>query len=152
MASAAGTALAAEEKETTVAMDKLPPAVSAALEKAAGHEKIQKVSKEMEKGKPVYEGQFKVKGMVREVTVTEAGKIVSEEQTVEITAVPAKVRATIEAESAGGKIFKVEEVKEDGKTNYEALVEAKGKKSEIVIDPSGKVIEREDKSHESAKD
>ena len=80
------------------------------------------------------------------------GKIVSVEKVIALSDVPEAVRKTIEANSAGGKVEKVEHIEEGGKVTYEALVTKDGKREEIVISPDGKVTEREDKSHDEEKD
>ncbi|MEO8353748.1 MAG: hypothetical protein ABI680_18630 [Chthoniobacteraceae bacterium] len=43
-------------------------------------------------------------------------------------------------------------MKEDGKAKIEALISAQGKRTEIVVDGDGKVLETEDKTNDPDKD
>ncbi len=146
------TLLAAENKEQDTSLDKIPAKAAEALRKHAGDAKIEHVSKETDDGKVVFEASFKAKGGVREVTVDEAGQTVSEEQTIAIADVPSKARKTIEDKAAGGKIEKLESVKEGGKMKFEALISVKGKRTEVVVGGDGKVLETEDKTNDRDKD
>jgi uncharacterized membrane protein YkoI len=139
-------ALAAEDKEEKVSLDKIPAAAANALKKQAGAEKITGLSREKDGSKIVFEATFKKDGHVHDVTVDEAGKLVSDEVTIATTEAPAVIRAAIEREHPGGKIEKLERITEGGKVSYEALVSGKGKREEIKFDSKGKVIERENKS------
>jgi uncharacterized membrane protein YkoI len=67
-----------------------------------------------------------------------------EEETIAQSAVPAAVQKTAEAAAKGGKILKWE--KEEG--NYEVGIEKDGKKWEIKMDATGKVLKKHDESNE----
>jgi uncharacterized membrane protein YkoI len=136
---------AAEGSETKVLLDKIPAAAAKALKEQAGDEKITNLSKEKDDGKTVYEATFTRKGRVHDVTVGEDGKLISDEETIPTSEAPKAVLAAIEKEAPGGKIEKLERIKEGGKVSYEALISAKGRREEIKFDAKGKVLEREDK-------
>jgi hypothetical protein len=61
---------------------------------------------------------------------------------------PASVRATIEKESAGGKVEEVEKETEHGATFYEAEIVKNGKESYVHVSPDGKVLKRETEAQE----
>ena len=61
---------------------------------------------------------------------------------------PAAVRATIEKESAGGKVDEVEKETEHGQTFYEAEIVKNGHESYIHVAEDGKVLKRETEAQE----
>ena len=138
--------LTAGEKEKVVPLSEVPAPVAAAFEKHAAGGKIVKVEQDEENGKITYEAQIKVKDAVSEVSVDAKGKLVSVEDVIPLAEVPAAVRAAIEKEAGEGKAEKVERVKEGGKTTYEAVIAAKGKREEVVFSETGKVVQRENKN------
>ena len=142
----------ASANEVPVTLDKIPAPAAAALTKQAAGAKIQGISQEAEGKKTVYEATLKSRAGVREVTVDQKGNLVSEEKVVTLSSVPEPVRQTIATKSAGGKLLKLELVQEGGKTTYEALIQTKAKRTEIVVAPSGKIVEQEDKTHDPDRD
>ena len=68
-----------------------------------------------------------------------------EENEVEVTLdqVPQPVRDTINRESGGAPVGKIEREQEKGKTVYEAKITKGTKTTEVKIDESGKVVGRE---------
>jgi uncharacterized membrane protein YkoI len=139
--------LKAEEKEKVVKLSEIPAAAAKALQSHSADGKIVKVEQDEEKGKISYEAKIETKsGGVSEVTVDASGKLLSVEDVITLAGAPEVVRAAIEKEAAGGKVEKIERVKEDGKTTYEALIASKDKREEVVFSEKGKVVEREDKN------
>jgi uncharacterized membrane protein YkoI len=139
--------LHAEDKEKPVKLSEIPAAASAAIQKHVAGGQIVKVEQDEEKGKVSYEARIKsASGKVSEVTVNATGKLLAVEDVIDLTEAPGAVRTAIEKEAAGGKVEKVERVKEDGKTTYEALISANGKREEVVFSDAGKVVERENKT------
>lgn len=143
-ASLCAVAGAGEEK---VSIDKIPAAAAKALKEQAGDAKITNLSREKEEGKTVYEATFTRKSRVHDVTVNDAGKLLSDEEVVPVSEAPQAVRAAIEKELPGARILKFERIHEGGKVSYEALLSSKEKREEIKLDEKGKVLEREDKTH-----
>src|SRR3982750_2949503 len=94
-------AAAAEAKEEKVALNKIPAAAAKALQGQAAGEKITGLSKEKDEGKTVFEATFKKKGRVHDVTVDEAGKLVSDEMTISAAEAPGVIRQAIEREHPG---------------------------------------------------
>lgn len=146
------TRAAEQNTEEKVTFENIPAAAAKALKEQAGGEKIKGLSKEKDEGKTVYEATFSRKGRVHDVTVSEDGKLVSDEETIPAAEAPKVVRAALEKELPGGKIEKMELIREDGKISYEALISAGDKRQEIKLDSKGKVLEREDKTREKKKD
>jgi uncharacterized membrane protein YkoI len=146
------SAFAAEDKEEKTTLTAIPEAAAKTLKAQAGGEKITNISKEKEEGKTVFEASFTKKGRAHDVTVDEAGKLISDEEVIPLTEAPKAVREAIEKEHPGGKIDKLEKISEGGKISYEALISGKAKREEIKFDSKGKVLEREDKTGQKKND
>jgi uncharacterized membrane protein YkoI len=65
------------------------------------------------------------------------------ETPVAMSDVPAAVRATLERESAGGKVTEVEKETKDGKTVYSADLMVNGVAWDITVAENGVVLSRE---------
>ena len=66
----------AEEQEETTTIDKLPTAVKAAIEKATVGGSIEKIDKDQEGGKVVYDVDYVKDGEKKEIEVAEDGTLV----------------------------------------------------------------------------
>jgi uncharacterized membrane protein YkoI len=62
------------------------------------------------------------------------------EDEVRLSSVPEAARSAIQKAAEGGTVRKVELVKENGKTFYEAAIRKAGKSSEIQVDANGVFI------------
>lgn len=85
--------------------------------------------------------------MTRMLGVVAAAAVVSMAQAgahVDLSKLPAAVRATVEAETKGGTLKSVSKETENGKTQYEVETLVKGKSRDLLVDPSGRVIEIEE--------
>jgi hypothetical protein len=141
--SAAFITIANGEEAPVKGMDKIPAPASEGLKKyAAEHSmKIEKVSTQKHGKVTVYEAELTAPGQPNhEVAVTADGKVKGEEETVAIETVPDAARKAIEAGAKGMRIQRVQRIKEDGITTYEAAyVNAKGKVTEVAYLEDGKV-------------
>lgn len=68
------------------------------------------------------------------------GKTVEVEEAVAPGALPQAVMKSIEKAYPGGKIVKAEDLFKDGQKLFEIVIQANGKKQEVTIDPSGKIV------------
>ena len=135
------TAIAADDAKIP-GMKKAPAAAAEALKKYAAEAgmKIEKVAVEKHGKVTVYEAELKAAGKAdREVAVTADGKVKGEEETVPLDKVPEAARKAIEANAKGAKIERVQRIKEDGETTYEAAYVLKGKTTEVVFFADGKI-------------
>jgi hypothetical protein len=129
----------AQDKKIT--QKDLPPAVLAAFEKAYPKAEIKGVSEEKgEDGKMEYEIESIEGKTGRDLAYLADGKAVEIEET---CVLPDAVRKAIDRKYPKGKIEKAEKITRGSKIEYEAVVEAEGKKSEVVLDPAGKILKAE---------
>ena len=141
-------AVAKEEEEEALSMSQLPAAAQKTIKAQVSQEDIQKITKEDEDGKAAFEVKV-VKGDKKsEVTVAADGTLLSVEEEVALSDVPEAARKTLVDQIAGGKTGKIEKVTENGKTVYETIIKKGDKRSEIQVDPAGKVVATEDKAKE----
>ncbi len=132
----------AEDAVKIPGLNKAPAAAAEALKKYAADNgmKIGKVSIEKQGKVTVYEATLSAEGKPEhEVSVTADGKIKGEEETVAIDSVPEAPRKAIQENAKGAKITRVQKIKEDGVTTYEAEYSAKGKTTEVEFTEDGKV-------------
>jgi hypothetical protein len=125
--------------ETAVKMKDLPPAVQKAVEEQTKGAQIKGLSKEVEKGKTMYEAETTLNGKSRDLLFDATGALISVEEVVAIDTIPAAAKVAIEKLAVGGKIKSVESVTKGQTVTYEAVI-AKGlKKSEVVVAADGSI-------------
>jgi hypothetical protein len=115
----------------------LPPAVRETEEKQARGAIVKGYSKEIDNGRTEYEVETILNGKSRDISIDPSGKIIEIEQEVSLDAVPAASKTAIQKGAEGGSILKVEEVKSDSETAYEAQILRHGKHLEIRVYPDG---------------
>jgi uncharacterized membrane protein YkoI len=142
----------ARADEEKIPLDKLPKAVVDAVKAKFPGAELVSAEKEKENGEIVYEVAIKYKDQKIEVTCKEDGSIVSIEKEISVKDLPKEVAEALEAKYPKAEIKKVEEVMENGMTNYEVLlVTADKKKLEVTFDAKGKVLEEEKKEEKKDK-
>jgi uncharacterized membrane protein YkoI len=125
--------------ETSVKMKDLPPAVQKAVEEQTKGAQIKGLSKEVEKGKTMYEVETMLSGKARDLLFDAAGSLVSVEEPVAIDAIPAAAKTALEKIAAGGKIKSVELVTKGQKVTYEAVIVKGSKRSEVEVAADGSI-------------
>ncbi len=147
------SAVAREEKEDVITMDKVPKAVRDALPKYASESDVKSVEKGDQDGKKVYEFTIEKGGRKYELALSPKGKFEGTEEDVEISAMPEPAQAALKAAAAGGKISGGEKAEDaHHKVTYEADIEKDGKKFEIAVDADGKVISKESAGEKEGKE
>ena len=139
----------ARADEEKVPLDKLPKAVSGAVEKMFPKAKVVSASKELADKKTVYEVTIKDGKQNVQVTVTPEGEITEVEKEIAAKDLPKEVTAVLDDKYAKATIKKAEEVTKGKELTYEVLLVTKDKKTlEIKFDPKGKVLNVEEKKEE----
>ena len=123
----------------------LPPAVDKTVAAQSAGATVKGFSKETEKGQTYYEAEMIVNGHTKVILIDTNGAIVEVEEQVAIDALPAEVKAGLQAKAGEGKLVKVESLtKQDKLVAYEAQVTKGGKKSEVQVGPDGKPLDHEE--------
>lgn len=69
-----------DENETPVAMNDVPAAVRATLERESAGGKVTEVEKELKNGKTVYSADLTINGVAWDITIAEDGAVISKEK------------------------------------------------------------------------
>jgi uncharacterized membrane protein YkoI len=128
------------DSEKKIQMKDLPPTVQQAVKEQSQGATLKGLTKEVEKGKTTYEAELTVNGHGKDVSFDAAGKVVSVEEEVALTAVPEPARAAIQKAAGAGTVKKVESVTENGAAFYEAAISKGGKTSEFKVDAKGTAV------------
>src|SRR5258708_977318 len=82
--------------ESAVKMKDLPPAVQKTVQDQTKGAVIKGMSKEVEKGKTMFEVETTVNGKARDLLIDASGSLISVEEPVSIDSIPAPAKAAIE--------------------------------------------------------
>jgi uncharacterized membrane protein YkoI len=141
---------AQEAPEKSVKQSEVPKPVLEAVTKKYPKAKLRKFGQEVEDGKEIYEVELTSGPDDVSIDVSPQGKILAEETTIKPAALPAPVKAGLQASKyKAWKITKAERVIHDEKEDapaYEVVVQSKKEKFEVVLDMSGKITKEEAKS------
>jgi hypothetical protein len=120
-----GSAFAQERK---IKRSDLPAAVEKTVVESKGAT-IRGFREEKEKnGQTTYEAQMILNGHTKDVQMNENGAVTEIEEQLDLQAVPAEVRAGLQAKAGKGKIARIESItKKDTVVAYEAQVVTDGK-------------------------
>ncbi len=131
-------AACASPRASRVTTAELPAAVRATVDQAVAGGSVDKIDKETENGRIVYDVEATVAGKHVEYTITADGKIVGTETSIPYGDLPESVRTA--AEQFFGTATGLEAVKgvEDGKTSYEVTGLKNGKRITAAYDAAGK--------------
>ncbi len=131
----------AQDSETKVNLEGLPPAVVEAVKAQSQGATLRGVAKEVRGGVTLYEAEMTVEGRIKDVTIDARGKIVSIEEQTTLNEIPAAARAAIENAVGTGKLVLVEKVTEGGRTFFEGHISDGHKEREVKVDDKGKPVE-----------
>jgi uncharacterized membrane protein YkoI len=125
--------------ETSVKMKDLPPAVQKAVQEQTKGAQIKGLSKEVEKGKTMYEVETILNGKSRDLMIDASGALVSVEEAVALDSIPTAAKAALAKLAVNGKIKSVESVTKGPTVTYEAVIVKGVKKSEVVVGADGSI-------------
>lgn len=145
----APAALAGEE---TIKKDAVPEAVIKAFEQAYPFVKVTEYEKEDRNGVIYYEIEGKIGKLKLEMVYTPDGKLYEIEQTIRLKKVPKAVIKAVKQAHPKAKIRKAELLTRGAETLYEIYLKKGKEKLEIVLDPSGKILEPQEKEDDDKDD
>jgi hypothetical protein len=138
-------AVSAGAQEKKMDRSDLPPAVEKTVAAQSVGATVKGFSKENEKGQTYYEAEMIVNGHSKDILIDTKGAIVEVEEEVAMDALPAEVKAGLQAKAGQRKLVKVETItKKDKLVAYEAQVTEGRKKSEVQVGPDGKPLDHEE--------
>jgi len=137
-------------REEKVSLDQVPAPVMAAVKARFGDAVVKGAGKETEKGKLVYEITLEDKGHNVDVTLTPGGDLLLIERSVEESALPPPVAATLARKYPGATYRVLEEIVEvdhgrERLASYEVeLVTADRRTKEVKVRPDGGGVTEEE--------
>lgn len=133
---------AARANERDIAVAELSGPAQATIERLTAGGQLEKITKEVEKGIPVYDVEAAVGGKHLEFLIAEAdGAVLGTEVPVAIAELPEPVGAAAAKFFGGTDGLKAMKGEEFGKTSYEIEGIRKGKTVEVTFNPAGKRLE-----------
>jgi uncharacterized membrane protein YkoI len=120
----------------------LPEAVLSAFKIAYPKAEIKTVSRETDKGVTYYEVESVDGKQQRDILYAVDGKAAEIEETLDPATLPEVVAQTLSKKFPGAKVLKAEALTKDGQKSFEVQIRLQGKKKEVVIDASGKIVEK----------
>lgn len=126
-----------------VSLSDIPAPARATIDRLTAGGEIKKIEKEEQNGTVIYDVEAKVKGKDVEYDVASNGKVLSAEESVPYTSLPAVVQAATKKYFGSVEGLKASKEVENGKTFYE--VEGKKDNSNITlkISETGQILEEE---------
>ena len=129
----------AQEKKIT--REELPAAVEKTVSEQSNSGMIRGFTKEIDKGKTIYEVELRINGHGKDISMDEHGNILEVEEEVALDSLPAAVKEGLGKAAGTGAIGKVESLTKNGKLfAFEAVVKNGPKRQEIQVGPDGKKL------------
>ncbi|HEY7141978.1 MAG TPA: hypothetical protein VIE44_17925 [Methylomirabilota bacterium] len=142
LAAGCGTSGSGEGSGTRVSLEDLPDAPRRTVQKLTAGGQIERIDKEVEDGRTVYDVEATVGGKHTEFLVADSdGAVLETETSVDFTQLPAAVRAA--AVQYFDNTVGLTALKKDafGQVSYEISGTRNGKSAEATFDPTGKILE-----------
>jgi len=132
-----------KENASRITIAQMPEPARVTVEKLIAGGKIEKIDKEMEKGKEVYDVEATVNGNHMEYTITTDGVVAGTETGIKFSEMPEAVQMAAENYFGGKTGLEAARVEEDGRIAYEVEGGKHGKKAAVTFDANGKRLEEE---------
>ena len=130
---------ASTKREAHVTVAELSAPARATVEKVTAGGNVDQITKEVERGKTVYDVEATVGGKHLEFLIAEAdGAVLGTEVPIAFSELPAAVRAAAEKYFGSPNGLKAMKGLEYGETSYEIEGQKRGKTVEVTFDPNGK--------------
>jgi uncharacterized membrane protein YkoI len=133
-----------DSKANHVSLNQMSPSARRTLEKVTSGGTIEKIEREVERGKVVYDAEATVGGKHIEYVIGESdGEILGTETEIEFSLLPEAVRIAARKFFDSSTGLKTMKGVEYGKIQYEIEGMKNGKVTEATFDPTGKVVRGE---------
>jgi len=132
-----------EDVPQHVTLADFPARARAAVEKWLAGGTIQKITKEDEDGKIIYDVEATVKGKHAEADIAADGTVLTTEESVAYDSLPKAVRDAAEKYFGSAKDLNASKEIEKGKASYEVEGKKDNKKVTLNLNNTGKILEEE---------
>ena len=128
-----------ESKERKVTIDQVSPPAKATIDREAPGAQIEKITREIERGRDVYDVEATVGGQHKEwVIAHDTGEVLGREVPIDYGQVPQAVRAAAQKHFGTSQGLTAMKCQEYGETKYEVEGMRNGKRHEMSFDEMGK--------------
>jgi choice-of-anchor A domain-containing protein len=142
LAAGCGSSGNGEGSSVRVSLEDLPDAPRATVQKLTAGGRIERIDKEVEDGRVVYDVEATVGGKHVEFLVADSdGAVLATETSIDFSQLPAAVRAAAAQYFDNTASLTVSRVEEHGQTTYEITGTRNGRAAEATFDPTGKLLE-----------
>jgi uncharacterized membrane protein YkoI len=130
-----------DSKETKVSLNQMSPPARQTLERVTSGGTIEKIEREIERGRVVYDAEATIGGKHFEYLIGESnGEILGTETEIELSQLPEAVRVATRNYFGTSTELKAMKGVEYGETQYEIEGKKNGKITEVTFDPNGKIV------------
>ena len=133
-----------ESAADRVSLTELTASARATVEKLTAGGKIEKIDKEVEKGKTVYDVEATINDAHTEYTVGTDGAVLGTETSIDFAELPQAVREAAQAYFGSATGLNPSKGVEYGQTTYEVEGKKDGKKVAVTFDERGKLVGEEE--------
>jgi uncharacterized membrane protein YkoI len=120
----------------------------ATIEKLTSGGQITMIEKEISDGKTIYDFEATVNGKNVEYDIAESGEILTSEESVPYSTLPAEVKQATEKYFGSAEGLSASKEIEENKTYYEVEGKKSGKVITLKLDETGKIVEEEKEEEE----
>jgi len=138
-----GRAAKKEAPGQVVSLSDVPEPARATIERLTAGGEIKKIEKEETGGTVIYDVEARLKDKDVEYDVASDGKVLTAEESVPYSSLPAAVRAAVEKYFGSAEGLKASKEIEDGKIFYEVEGKKGGAVIALKLDETGKILEEE---------
>ena len=132
-----------EDAVARISLAEMTAPARAAVEKLTVGGKVEKIDRETEKGKEIYDVEATVNGKHMEYAIAADGSVVGTETGISFGELPEAVQTAAVKYFGGATGLAPARVEEDGRTVYEIEGKKNGKKVAATFDPTGKLAGEE---------
>ena len=137
-----GTSGGGEGSSVRVSLEDLPDAPRATIQRLTAGGRIERIDREVENGRVVYDVEATVGGKHVEFLVADSdGAVLGRETSIDFSQLPAPVRAAAAAFFGHTDGLTAARVEEFGRVSYEITGARNGRNVEATFDPTGRLIE-----------
>jgi uncharacterized membrane protein YkoI len=142
LAAGCGTSGNGEGSSVRVSLEELPDAPRATVQRLTAGGQIERIDREVEDGRVVYDVEATVNGKHVEFLVADAdGAVLGTETEIAFSQLPSAVRAAAAGYFDDTASLTVSKVEEFGQVSYEITGTRNGKPAEAQFDPTGQLID-----------
>jgi hypothetical protein len=129
--------------EMEIALEETPAATQKTIKENLGGGKITEINRTSEEGEIFYDVDFETGSTTKFMSVAATGELVSVEEEISFTSVPAVAQKAIQSNLNGRSLASVTRRVEDGETFYDISASKEGRDEEFTISESGDLVDDE---------